>query len=397
MHQYPHIESGKSASTGWSELPLADGLAARHSALVTLKEQLYAEFQPLCAQRLDDKSALDVEILKSAVRAIIRYSPEAKDFTIALARWLISVEPRWGSYFVTPPYLIFHLPSDKFEAGSIHMDTIRECGGMFTCWTPINERQLTYSALTFFEGSHALVPRVAYKVFRKLRLARWLADETFLARMGVVKADLSPNRKCSYFWDSNLLHLGNLNPEAQAHCSVVYRVCRNPLYYEPANRCADVAGEAVADDPKVSLAQLAPVLDEMASLAARAPDLSVYSEAVRKWVVTVRDFRLSLDTRLSKHCSFASSLIAQRFDGQTFAPAFYLMSYVMGKENLVSLERFFASCKGSSAIENYLTLLAELTPIDTFQERVLLNKVRKGARRPVAEYDSRERLLTWMN
>lgn len=394
-----YVRSSGPRVPGWSERALAGAARDRHLALSGLKERLIRQFNE-CLQQQKSRDAssgdLEVEYLKSAVRSILRYSSEARHFARELFKDLAEKEPRYASFYVTPPYLIFHTPNDKLEVGTIHSDTIREGGEMFTCWTPVNARRLTYPALSFFEGSHTLLPHFAYRILRKFRF-KARAEETLLGLTGVNKLDLVPNPESSYFWDSDLLHIGNENCGGVAHCAMVFRVSQHPLYYEPSATCSDLINDDFSDLPNPGVSEVAGQIISAAEIAGSAPNVVECNDASKKWVNAVYVQRSALQERSAKYLSFAFALIAQRFPSHPLANAYYLMSFIYGKENLVGIERVLAACTESSQRERMLDMLGRTESFASAQEKVLLGKFGvhpQGNRRNIEEP---AKLLSWLN
>jgi hypothetical protein len=394
-----YAPSSGSRVPGWSERALAGAVSDRHLALSALKEILIRQFdecqqqQRKCDPSLGD---LEVEYLKSAVRSILRYSSEARHFARELFKDLTEKEPRYASFYVTPPYLIFHTPGDKLEVGTIHSDTIREGGEMFTCWTPVNAQQLTYPALSFFEGSHTLLPHFAYRIFRKLRI-KAIAEETLLDLTGVNKLDLVPNRDSSYFWDSDLLHIGNENTGGVAHCAMVFRVSQDPLYYEPSAKCSDLINSNLSDLPNPGVGEVAGQIIAAAEIAKSAPNVLEGNDATKKWVDSVYVQKSAHQERSAKYLSFAFALIAQRFPSHPLANAYYLMSFIYGKENLVGIERVLTGCTESRQREGILDMLGRTESFDSSQEKVLLGKFGIRPRSNLRSVGASAKLLSWLN
>jgi hypothetical protein len=394
-----YTRSSGSRVPGWSERVLAGAARDRHLALSALKEILIRQFNDcLQQQRKRDSSVgdLEVEHLKSAVRSILRYSSEARHFARELFKDLTEKEPRYAAFYVTPPYLIFHTPGDKLEVGTIHSDTIREGGEMFTCWTPVNAQQLTYPALSFFEGSQTFLPHFAYRIIRKFRI-KAMAEETLLGLTGVNKLDLIPNRESSYFWDSDLLHIGNENSGGVAHCAMVFRVSQNPLYYEPSAKCSDLINSNFSDLANPSVAEVAGQIIAAAEIARSAPSVIESNDPTKKWVDSVYAQRSALQKRSAKYLSFAFALIAQRFPSHPLANAYYLMSFIYGKENLVGLERLLAACTTVSKLDHMLDLLSARESFASVQERILLDKFGARPRRNLRDIGDSSKLLSWLN
>ena len=84
------------------------------------------------------------------------------------------------------------------------------------------------------------------------------------------------------------------------------------------------------------------------------------------------------DSAYAKHISFALALIAQRFPDSGLAPAYCLMSYLIGKENLVGLERFLIGISRPEQKVKMIAFLGREVPFDSFQENSLLKNIGFG-------------------
>ena len=73
-----------------------------------------------------------------------------------------------------------------------------------------------------------------------------------------------------------------------------------------------------------------------------------------------------------KHISFSLSLLAQNFEGN-FASNLDLISFILSKENLVSLERFLNKFKDNSISEEILRRFYNDENL-SYQEDLIVNK-----------------------
>ena len=52
------------------------------------------------------------------------------------------------------------------------------------------------------------------------------------------------------------------------------------------------------------------------------------------------------------------------------------MSFLLGKENLVSLERFLNSCSNKNSLDLYIKFFNKKSPMKSYQELILLKKIK---------------------
>ena len=53
-------------------------------------------------------------------------SSESNYFLSQIVKQIINIDKKYEDYYVSYPYLLFHLPSDQEESGTLHTDTIKE-------------------------------------------------------------------------------------------------------------------------------------------------------------------------------------------------------------------------------------------------------------------------------
>jgi hypothetical protein len=101
--------------------------------------------------------------------------------------------------------------------------------------------------------------------------------------------------------------------------------------------------------------------------------------------------------RDAKYLSFAFALTAQRFPAHPMANAYYLMSFIYGKENLVGLERLLAECAKFSNLDRMLSLLSARETFASVQEGILLSKFGARPRGDMQVIEASAKLLSWLN
>tara|TARA_Y100000389_G_C17213542_1_gene389706 strand:- start:218 stop:613 length:396 start_codon:yes stop_codon:yes gene_type:complete len=127
-------------SDGWFDIAHMNKLLAAHSKLAAKKEELIKEFISVTKSPdyMGSAKSYKEEVAKSSIRTCLRFSSEAMEFTKLLVGDILETKLEYSKYYVTLPYILFHLPKDKSEISSIHKDTIKECQDSVTAWTPIN-------------------------------------------------------------------------------------------------------------------------------------------------------------------------------------------------------------------------------------------------------------------
>ena len=361
---------------GWTSRPLLNKESEAHEKILVLKEHLMTQF---CALLIENPRLKDLqqEYLKSSVRAIIRYSDEAKNFAKEVVSAILEINRNDSSIsnlYITPPYLIFHQPSDAFEQSDFHIDTIPDCGKLLTWWTPINERQVSYAAITILQGSHKFLSRILLRLIKKF-LPHLLYDRVLNFYFGGKKKYLLiPHRRSSYFWGSNLIHSGNQNTEDSPHCALVFKISTLPLFYEPSNTLIGVRDNKFVSHPSPSITDIYRNLLKMEEYAKTAPDLTLIDENFVTWVRSFFTMEICNSPILAKHICFALTLISQRFPQAKLSPAFNLMSFLLAKENLVGLERFLIMLNSKDKVKRVIEILMHELSMESYQENLLFKR-----------------------
>ena len=343
---YKHSDPSEYPKKGWGVISLEGADRSAHNDLIELTGRLTEE----CASILQRQgvseigNSLNSEVyLKGAVRSIIRYSAIGRAFAKVIANNFIEKNKNLGRLYLSPPYIIFHQPNDLIEVGPLHSDSLPLCGEMLTSWTPINKRQLGYAALTFYESTHSKIFSFSFKVINTLKsytpFHGVIKDDFYFRIFGKHKINLTPVKDKSYYWDSHLLHKGNLNIENKAHLAMVFRISEKPLYYEPTCTLKEVieGGAAPVDDP--SLSDLLLELQKAEKLCAQRPDFQNFDSNYQNFIHEILTTKHLFNPNLIKHTAFSLVLIGHANPKSKQTIAYYLISYLLSKENIVGFKR----------------------------------------------------------
>ena len=112
------------------------------------------------------------------------------------------------------------------------------------------------------------------------------------------------------------------------------------------------------------------------NLGLTAPLLNIFNDEAVKWINDVEKKINNLPLNLRKHLSFSFSLIAQRLQVISDVNSLNLMSFLLGKENLVSLERFLNSCSDKNSLDLYIKFFNKKLHMKSYQELILLKKIK---------------------
>ena len=214
-----------------------------------------------------------------------------------------------------------------------------------------------------FLGSSCVYPKFCKQPIKeKYLLSNYL--EKVLKFLLKKPVDLFVKQNHTYLWDSDLLHKGNLNKTNKSHTALVLRISHKPLYYEPTVKISEIINNSnlISNKQQVTFKDLSLVLFEICEIAKKKENFLDYFS----------DFRESTDKHFLKHISFSLSLLAQRFEGN-FSSNLDLISFILSKENLVSLERFLIKFKDNSISEEIIRKFFNDENL-SYQENLIVNK-----------------------
>ena len=180
---------------------------------------------------------IDKEIYKSTLRALVKISSESNNFLIQIVKKIVNEIKKLEDYYVSYPYLLFHLPLDDQESGTLHTDTIKESGHSITCWTPVNDYELEYSPLTIIEKTNNFFDLYLLKILRRLLSDENIYNYYFKRFKNVV--NLMPKKFESFLWDADTVHVGNLNKSSKSHFALTSKISAKPHLTEPSIKIKD--------------------------------------------------------------------------------------------------------------------------------------------------------------
>ena len=346
---------------GWAEIKLSDESLKYQNDLISYSDTLAKKI----TDEIVNKNSFNEVIKVSAIRSILRFSNQSKNFVKSIAQDLIKNYPLIKEFYITPPYIINHQPNEKLQEGGFHSDTLQYCGKLYTSWTPINNYSMDYPALSLINKSHKYHFKIIYKILCKIKFNQFI-DKLFRFLLNKPH-DLIVKENFTYFWHSDLLHKGNQNKTNKSHVALVVRVSEKPLYYEPTVKLSEIIKiqNLTNYENNISYDQLTLKLFEMYEIAKGNIDIIKYSSNLKD----------TADKNFLRHLSFASSILAQKLNNN-FSSNLDLMSFIIAKENLVSLERFLLKFKNkdiSNEVLNKFFIDKDLS----YQEALIINKFKE--------------------
>ena len=347
-------------NTGWAEIELSNESLLKLNHLFNYSESILNKK----TVKFLDNNDFHNEVTKSTIRSLLRYSNQSKIFVKSLIKDLVNHQEGIKDFYLTPPYIIIHKPKDYEEEGSFHSDTVKYCGKSFTSWTPINNYKMSYPALSILNKSHSIYIKIILKILNKIKLSKNISQ--ICKFLQIKPLDLIVKKNFTYLWHSDLIHKGNLNTTDKIHVALVTRISEKPLYYEPTVKISEIINNDNLSNQKkeVTFDNLSSKIFEICEFAEKETDLI-------KCACHLKDIT---DKNLLKHISFALSIIAQRFQNN-FSYNLDLISFLLTKENLVSLERFLIKSKDQEISKNIMKKFYEDENL-SYQEAMVIKKLK---------------------
>ena len=102
---------------GWLEIAHIKETLYAHSKVAEKKEELIKEFISITKSQdyINNIKPYKEELAKSCIRSALRFSSKAMEFTKLLVGDILETKLEYSKYYVTLPYILFHLPNDKTE------------------------------------------------------------------------------------------------------------------------------------------------------------------------------------------------------------------------------------------------------------------------------------------
>jgi hypothetical protein len=313
--------------------------------LINLKESLVIKYK----KNLNYENN-NLEIYKSVLRSMIRFDKNSKYLAKEISKILISDDDKFKEYYLTRPYVMFHVPSDLNEQGNFHNDNVFRSGEMHTIWIPLNKKNIPYKPLSIINYTQNFFFTYVHLILSKLFKQKIdIFYEKFL-KLWII--DILIKKNTFYFWKSSLFHRGNFNSSKDFfHAALVFRVSKKPFCYEPCMKLFDLVKRKFFFDEKISDQILLNNLLEI------------------KKNRTYKTSEVSKKNHLNKNLSFALSILSQRANAAEIAD-FDLISYKLSKENLITFERLLRRMKDKKSIREFIEM------IDSYQEEIILKKMK---------------------
>ena len=306
----------------------------------------------------DYRSTLNREINKALVRTIVRYDSNFNGRFIDKIKEKIIFKfgDNAKKYYITDyPYLLIHLPKDKYEEGRFHTDVAFNTGHSITCWIPINHYEIEYSPITIYLNSQNKFNLYALKFLGKIsqKLFEFYANISFKK----ILINAKPNK--IFFWKDSTIHKGNFNYKELIHSAVTFKITEKKNQVENSS--------IIAEKKIYNLYQHFDINEILNQLN----KIKIFVDNNMENKINQREFIdyiiLNLDIKnnkkeFNKLLAFASGIIAQRLAFSSFKKATLLfclisLSYVKNSDDIIYLKNSFCYLYLKKKIHNLNELI----------------------------------------
>lgn len=362
---------------GWAEIELSNESLKHLNNLINYRDKILNNKKI----QFINNNYFHNEVIKSTIRSLLRYSNQSRFFLKSLMSDLVEHNEVIKDFYLTPPYIIIHNPHDYNEKGNFHSDTLKYCKKSFTSWTPLNNYKMTYSALSILNSSHSSYIKIIYRLLDKIKLSQKISQVSKL--LLIKQVDIIVKENFTYLWHGDLIHKGNLNISDKIHMALVTRISEKPLYYEPTVKISKIINykNLSAKDNEVTFDDLSSKIFEICEIAKKNINLINYANQLKE----------TINENFLKQISFSLSIIAQRFQNK-FSSNLDLISFLLSKENLVSLERFLTKFNNQDISKDIIKKIYDNKNL-SYQETMIIKKF-KDKRFKVAEY---QKIIEWLD
>jgi len=347
-----------------------------HQSLLTPKQMLSINSSSNYLFKLHEELLIEAkednqtELFKCCIRSVFRNSKNARIFAKEIALHALSQDLSLKGFYITKPYLLYHLPDDKKEEGHFHTDYLKGVGFSMTSWTSLDNYRLIYPPITLINRSHSQLGNLLYRLIRRFKIT----DRQYIKIYKLLKKksiDIKPEANNTFIWDSNLIHKGNLNTGSKAHFAVAIRITELPLYYEPSIKIKDLLNDKhiLPKNKVIDCRKLYSYANNWLNKIINHSG-TIYN-FVDKFYETSRN---EIREEYLESLGFAFSIFAQRYPNQPYSLKCDLFSYLISLDNIVSLERFLISLRKYEQ-KKILVKISEYRDFNSYQENFILRKL----------------------
>ena len=316
------------------------------------------------------KNSLEIEIKKSFIRGLLRYSQTSLKLSEVIKDKFIETYPEKKNIeWISLPYPMVHLPNDMSEDGGFHNDGPQK--DFFTCWVPVTNYE--YKALSIFNYQNVLIDKIS-SVILKSGLAKFFSKK------------LDVNQGNIFFWNAKRIHKGNINSSNNTAVAIQLKLTSDIYEFE---QCRNFNSNIDMYNN-----------DQFSNLKPEEikENYNIYKSSIYFLIENVLNFdELDLVNKVSKkianksmHLSFGLSVLAQRILSKKklfsiqhidqLAKVIDLVSLSVGSANLISLKRLLSYKNLNKNIEDSLKKVDNFNsiPFNSYQFLSITKKLKKN-------------------
>ena len=281
----------------------------------------------------------EAEVFKSTMRALLKFSPESKNFLFGIIKDITDINTELRDYYVSYPYFLVHMTNDFEEVGAYHNDTIKECGHSITCWSAVNNYKLSYSPLTLIEKTNNNFDQLLFKISHKFFKNDLILNRYYKIFKNI--KNLKPEIMDSYLWDADTIHIGNLNKGSKFHYALTVKISEKPHLTEPSIRISEFLKENNKNDlknKKIEFNDLFFYINKINKLVKEFYKFNISHSSLEALTHSFNEVKKEIDNPNLIDCiSFAFSLIGYKQKDQKIALIQYFTSIYFKPNYLSSL------------------------------------------------------------
>jgi hypothetical protein len=299
---------------------------------------------------------IDLEIKKSILRSLMRYSKESIYLGLSLRSN--------AATFLSPPYPMIHLPNDSSETGGYHIDQVNS-GQFVSIWIPIVN--YNYPALSYIKNGYL----------------KYIVKKVSGIEFNAVENLINAKYNFVYSWNGYFFHKGNKNTSSNISAALVIKHTKKPLIFEPVLSDYDISKSQKFNDDEIVFIEKYMINLYLFTLenSNRSFDKGLYMDVIEFLFKDSDNLVFKMDNKFNKIISFSLSLLAQRIENFYYKEEsikinydlLHLLSLLFGSENLISLKKLISLQHFNDFSEALFSISKNYSAYGTYQWNETLN------------------------
>lgn len=274
------------------------------------------------------ENAFEIEIKKSFIRGILRYSSNTKKI-IQFIQSQIQIHKIKNVNYATSIYPMVHLINDKVEGGDFHYDDEKN-KNFYTLWFPITDNH--YSPISILRYQNKFIDNFA-KIIIKFKLSNIYSKKLYASKGNF------------FLWNGKRIHAGNINQSKFISCACQLKISERMYKFE------DSFNLNLSPENTFEEVEQKDILGEFNLYNKFLKSLYENSNQKNELIINF----LKNSGKIKRHFSFSLSLLSQRILSkkkyfskvdENFTKSLDELSLLIGSENLISLNRLLKYFNG---------------------------------------------------